>query len=96
MSLPRISRAATLDTTKGFAGFVELIVGLLESIIYFIFAIAVIVFLWGVIKYWIIGGGDSDTVKEGRDFVFSGIIGMVVMFTMWGLVRLLQNTFFGG
>lgn len=94
--VPNIGFSATIDTSKGFSGFVELIVDLAQNIIYFISALVVVVFLWGVLRYWIAKGGDADAVKEGRDFIIAGIIGIVVMFSVWGLVRILKMTFFGG
>lgn len=94
--VPTTIFAATLDTSKGFSGFVNLVVGLIQNIIYFVFALVIIVFLWGVVKYWIVGGGDADSVEEGRDFVLAGIIGLVVMFSLWGIVRVFKSTFFGG
>lgn len=94
--IPSVTLAATINTSRGFSGLVSFFVDFIQRIIYFIFALAFIVFLWGVIKYFIVGGGDANSVKEGKRFVFSGIIGFCVMFLLWGIVRLLQNTFLGG
>ncbi len=56
-------------------------------------AIAFIVFLWGVFKYFV-WGADSDTeLAKGREFVLWGVIGFVVILSVWGLVALLGATF---
>ena len=74
----------------------DIVVGTVKELSeYFIILIAsasVIVFLWGIVKY--IARGDSDEArKTGRTFMMWGIIGFVVMFGVWGLVAILQNTF---
>ncbi len=55
-------------------------------------AIAFIVFLWGVFNYFILGAADADKRKEGREFVLWGIIGFVIIFSLWGLVNLVSDT----
>jgi hypothetical protein len=55
-------------------------------------AVAFIVFLWGVYKYFILGA-DSDTERAtGRQFVLWGIIGFVIIFSLWGLVNIVGGT----
>jgi hypothetical protein len=57
-----------------------------------ILAIAFLVFLWGVYKYFIQGAADEESRKEGRQFVLWGIIGFVIIFTVWAIVRVLMGT----
>ncbi|MHB0865437.1 MAG: pilin [Minisyncoccota bacterium] len=57
-----------------------------------LFALAFLTFIWGVFKYFILGA-DSDAERAtGRKFVLWGIIGFVVILSVWGLVGLLGNT----
>lgn len=58
----------------------------------FIMAIAFIVFIWGVFQYFIAGGADEEKRKQGRDFVMWGLIGFVIIISLWGLVNLLMNS----
>ncbi len=59
---------------------------------YLIVAFAVIVFLWGIYKY--MSAGESEQIKsEGKETMSWGIIGIFVMISLWGLVRILQSTF---
>ncbi len=56
-----------------------------------IFTLAFIYFILGVIKYVI-----SDSEKEkakGRQFMIWGIVALFAMVSVWGLVRVLGNTF---
>ena len=62
-----------------------------------IFALAFILFLYGVFKYFFLGATDPKKQTEGRKFVMWGIIAFAVMISVWGLVRLVAGTFgFGG
>ncbi|MFZ1987508.1 MAG: hypothetical protein WAV21_00520 [Minisyncoccia bacterium] len=58
-----------------------------------IFAGAFLLIVFGVFRYFIAGGADEEKRKEGRTFILYGIIGLAVMFSVWGLVNVLVNTF---
>lgn len=74
------------------------IIGFINSfLIPFIWAIAFIVFIWGVFTYFIAGGASEEQRDKGKQLVMWGIIGFVVMSCVWGLVNLFTNTLdFGG
>lgn len=55
----------------------------------FLYAIAFIFFLWGVYSYFF--NDNEEKRKEGRQFALWGIIGFAVLFSVWGLVRLLMS-----
>lgn len=58
-----------------------------------LFALAFIVFLYGVAKTYIFSVGDEGGVKEGHKLILWGIVGFVVMISLWGLVNIVANTF---
>ncbi len=58
-----------------------------------IFAIAFLVFIWGIAQAFIINGGDPKKVDEGKKLAVYGIIGFFLMLSVWGLVRILTGTF---
>lgn len=58
-----------------------------------LFAVAFIVFLYGIAKAYIFSGGDPEKVKAGHTLVLWGIIAFVVMISLWGLVNVVANTF---
>jgi hypothetical protein len=69
------------------------VIGILNTVIVpVIFALAFAVFVWGVVNYFFLHGGNEEKRSEGRQFVFWGIIGMVVLFSVWGFVNLLLST----
>ncbi len=58
----------------------------------FLFAIAFFVFIWGIFNYFIAGGANEEQRDKGKQLVMWGIIGFVVMVSLWGLVNLITNT----
>lgn len=58
-----------------------------------IFAIAFIVFLWGMFKTFILGGSDSDKQQEGKQLMMYAIAGFVIMVSLWGIVNLVARGF---
>lgn len=58
-----------------------------------LFAVAFIVFLYGVALKYIFSRGDAAKVSEGHRLILWGLIGFVVMLSVWGLVNLLLDTF---
>lgn len=58
-----------------------------------VFAIAFVVFIWGVFQYFIAGGADEEKREAGKSLMLWGIIGFFVMASVWGLVNILKGTF---
>jgi len=71
------------------SGFIDFINAFL---IPFIWAIAFIVFIWGVFQYFIAGGANEEQRDKGKQLVFWGVIAFVVMTSLWGIVNLFVNT----
>ena len=69
------------------------IIGIINLVIVpVIFALAFLAFIWGVVKYFFINGGDEKGREEGKQFILWGLLGLVVLFSVWGLVNLLLST----
>ena len=64
---------------------------ILNTIVPLLVTLGVVYFVWGVVQY--IMTGDEAKKKEGRTKMIYGIIGLVVIITMWGLVFMVKNTF---
>lgn len=64
-----------------------------NSIIPFIFAIAIVMFVWGAVKFFIIGADEESKREQGKQFMIWGIIALAVMISVWGLVGILTSTF---
>lgn len=69
------------------------IIGIVNVVIVpVIFALAFLAFVWGVLNYFLMNGGEDKKREEGRRFVLWGVLGMVLLFSVWGLVNLLLST----
>jgi len=69
------------------------IIGIINTVIVpVIFALAFLVFVWGVVNYFVLNAGDEAKRAEGRAFVLWGLLGMVLLFSVWGFVNLLLST----
>ncbi|MFA6274164.1 MAG: hypothetical protein WC662_03305, partial [Candidatus Paceibacterota bacterium] len=65
---------------------------ILKSVIPLIFALAVAMFVWGVVMY-VINTSEEAKKAKGKMFMIWGIIALTVMVSVWGLVAILGNTF---
>lgn len=71
----------------------EGLIGALNTVVIpVITALAFAVFVWGVANYLLLHGGDEGKRAEGRQFILWGVLGMAVLFSVWGFVRILLST----
>lgn len=68
------------------------ITDILNLVVPLLIGVAVVIFLFGVVKY-ITAGGDEAKRTEARNTMIFGIIGLFVMVSVWGLVNVLLGTF---
>ncbi len=64
---------------------------ILNPLIVLLFAIALIVFLWGVFEF-VRKADDESAREEGRRSMMWGIIGMFIMFGVFGIIRILLTS----
>ncbi len=57
-----------------------------------VFALAFIVFIWGVFQVFILGATNEEAKEKGRALMMWGLIGFFVMVSVWGLVRILTGS----
>lgn len=58
-----------------------------------IFAVAFIVFLYGIAKAYIFSSSEPEEVKKGHTLILWGLVAFAVMISIWGLVNIVANTF---
>ncbi len=79
---------------QGIQGVATSILGIINGVLIpIIFAIAFIVFLWGIFKYFIASGANPDERAKGKSLLMYGLIGFAIMLSLWGLVNIVVNTF---
>jgi hypothetical protein len=64
---------------------------ILGAVLPLLIALGVVFFVWGVISFVI--AADEEAKSAGRDKMIYGIIGLAVIVGLWGLVRIVTNTF---
>ncbi len=70
-----------------------LVLNLINNILVpLIFAVAFIVFIVGIFRYFIAGATDPEGQKKGRQLLLYGILGFVIMISLWGIVNIVSNT----
>ena len=69
------------------------IINLINSVfVPVLFALAFLMFIWGVYKYFILGATEEAAKGEGRQFVLWGVVGFAVILSIWGIVNVFIST----
>lgn len=61
-----------------------------NNLIPVIIAAAVVVFFWGLLQYILKSGGEGG--GDGKKIMIAGGVALFVMFSVWGLIKLAQDT----
>lgn len=69
-----------------------IISNIVNPILELLFAVAVVVFVYGVLRLVFGAADDSDARQRGKDSAIYGVIGMFIMVTAWGIINLIANT----
>ena len=64
--------------------------GFITNLVPVLIGVAVVVFIYGVIKYTI-SGDDEEERKKARSLMIYGIIAIFVIVSIWGLIAILQQ-----
>ena len=70
-------------------GFLSIVNNLLVPVLV---TLAFGVFVWGVVNYFFINAGSDTKREEGKQLMLWGIIGFVIIFSVWGLVAIVGET----
>ena len=68
---------------------------IVDRLIPFVIGLGLLLFLVGVLRY-ITAGADEESKVAARGMMIFGIIALFVMTAVWGFVKILGNTVFGG
>ena len=74
----------------GLMGLLDMANQLINRLIPFIITLALLVFLWGILKY--VFSSDAEGRGEAKGYMIWGIIGLFVMVSVWGLVNILVRS----
>jgi hypothetical protein len=62
---------------------------ILNRLIPVLIALALVIFFWGLVQY-------IRTHKGGKDIMIAGLVGLFIMVSVWGIIRIAQNTLLPG
>lgn len=68
---------------------------ILNPLLLLLFAVAFLVFYWGIFQF-IRGAGGKDPAssrEQGKRAIMWGVIGMLIMFSAFGIIHLVLGTF---
>ncbi|MDP3962511.1 MAG: hypothetical protein Q8Q03_01440 [bacterium] len=69
----------------------KIVDAIVTPLITFLFFLAMLVFVWGL--FGLISKGDDPTArKEGQNHILWGVIGMFIMISAYGIVKVIGNT----
>ena len=86
---PMIVLAQEFGEIGQFFGKVSIFIN--STLIPLVFGLALLVFLWGIFKFFILGGSEESKREEGKQLMMYAIIGFVVMVSVWGIVNLIAS-----
>jgi TRAP-type C4-dicarboxylate transport system permease small subunit len=70
----------------------KVVTQIINPIIILIAAAAFVVFLWGVYNF-ISHAGEETERAEGKSAIFWGLVGLMIIFGVYGILNLTLNTF---
>ena len=80
-------------TTYGYTGpanfseLAKLFTDLMRVAIPVISSLALLVFIWGLVKFISRVGGDEKAIIEGKKLMIWGLIALFIMISIWGILR---------
>ena len=62
-----------------------------NTLIPLVFALALLLFFWGIFKFFMLSGGDPGKREEGKQLMLWAVIGFVVMASIYGIVAIISS-----
>jgi hypothetical protein len=69
----------------------RIVEGIVNPIILLLFAVALVVFLWGMVLF-VAKGDNEEARKTGGRHILYGIIGMAIMISAFGIMKLIVGS----
>ncbi len=84
-----IAHAATYNIKSLFDAILTVIV---NPFIVFLAALAVLLFLWGLLQF-MVNAGNEEGRQMGKRHMIHGLIGLFIMISAYGIMYVITNTF---
>jgi len=86
-----LAAEAGKDSVQGYLILIMLFIN--NVVLPIIFGIALLFFLVNIIRFFIIGGHDSDGQEKARKLALYGILSLVFILSLWGIVMMFVESF---
>ena len=94
-ALPFVSFASLADgngDTGDVADFLSTFLGFIDNVLIpVILAFAFLMFVWGVFKFFILGGSDEEAQSKGKSLMIYAVAGFVLILSFYGIVNIITN-----
>lgn len=78
-----------------FADVVQYAISLIDAAVPVLAVLALVLFFAGIVRY-VAKAGDEKGKERDKEVMLWGLIALFVIFSIWGILRVLNNTLFGG
>lgn len=85
-------RVFALESPKNLTEFVNNFLNILDPIIIFVAGMGFFGMVIGILKY-VGAGGDEEKLGKAKQLIVYGLIGMFIMFSFWGLAKIVANSY---
>lgn len=63
-----------------------------STLLPFLMALAFLAFVWGMFKFFIVGGGNEEEKEKGKSLMIWGILGFILIISLFGIVNLFATS----
>lgn len=88
----QIANAAPIEPNQIGEALSPLITNIVNPLLMLMFAVATVVFIYGIVRFMISGDVSDESRTQSKWAIFGGVIGMFIMISAWGIIRLVANT----
>lgn len=82
-------------SSSTFASVIRDLISFINLLVEVLAALALVIFFWGLVRY-VYHSDDATSREEGRSSIMWGLIALFVLFSIFGILQLLDFAFFGG
>ena len=84
----------TLQKPKNFSQFVSNFINILNLVVFLVAGFGFFGMITGLLKY-AGAGGDEEKLSKAKQLIAYGFLGLLIIYSFWGIAKLLANSYLG-